>query len=313
MPAEKFIRIARGLIKAIIPIPGLNTPPRTGGSTDSRYCYSTWLRHLILLHKYKKDIPLAIAELGPGDSLGTGIAALICGCEKYIALDAFTYGNAEHNVKIFDELVVLFRNRTPLPDAGEYPNVKPYLDNYEFPAHILTEAVLAMSMAPERLAAIRKEIASPSASNSFINYFVPWQATDIKKETVDLVLSQSVLQFIDMDLIYAAMNKWLKPGGMMAHVIDFSSLGSSKVWNGHWTYSSLEWKLFSVGKKMMLNRSYVALHKAYLEKYKFDLLNIFIYKKEEGYSQNQLAKEFRHLSNDDVKTYAAYMLSAKVN
>ena len=87
MIAEKFFRIAQGLIKANIPSRRLHKPSATGGSTYSRYCYSTWLRHLILLHKYKKNIPAAVAELGPGDSVGTGIAALLSGCEKYIALD----------------------------------------------------------------------------------------------------------------------------------------------------------------------------------------------------------------------------------
>lgn len=313
MAAEKFIRIARGLIKAMIPIRSLHYPSHTGGTTDSRYCYSTWLRHLILLNKYKKDIPSIVAELGPGDSLGTGIAALLCGCEKYIGLDVFTYGNAAHNVKIFDELVVLFNNKTPLPDDKEYPKAIPNLDNYDFPAHILTEEILTRSMTAERLAAIRKELSSPAPSNIFVNYFIPWQVADIKNESIDFVFSQSVLQYVDMDLIYPAINKWLQPKGMMVHVIDFSSLGSSGVWNGHWAYSSLEWKLFSIGKKILLNRSYVALHKAYLVKYNFNLLNIIIYKKKEGFHQKQLAKEFRHLSNDDVETHAAYMLSAKAN
>ncbi len=197
MVAEKFISITKGLIKAILPVPGLGKPSATGGTTDSRYCYSTWLRHLILLNKYNKEIPKVIAKLGPGDSLGTGIAALLCGSEKYIALDFFTYANTAHNVKIFNELVDLFQNRTTLPAAGEYPYLTPYLDNYDFPAHILTEEILASSLSAGRLAAIRNELASPATTNSFINYFVPWTPANIKNESVDFVLSQSVLQYTD--------------------------------------------------------------------------------------------------------------------
>lgn len=313
MIAEKFIRISKGLIKAMIPIRSIHNPSPTGGTSNSRYCYTTWLRHLILLNRYQKGIPGAVAELGPGDSLGTGIAALISGCEKYVGLDIFTYWDAAQNVKIFDELVILFKNKTTVPDASEFPRVRPYLDNYDFPAHILTEEILAVSMAAERLAAIRKELASPAASNIFVKYFVPWQADDIKKESIDFVFSQGALQFAEMDFIYHTMNTWLKPNGMMAHVIDFSSLGMSKVWNGHWAYSSLEWKLFSIGKKMLINRAAVSVHKEYLVKYNFSLLDIITYKKEQGFQQNQLAKEFRNLSNDDLETQVAYMLSEKMN
>ena len=63
--AEKLIRIIKGLIKAAIPISKLHIPAQTGGTTDSRYCYTTWLRHLILLNKKQQGIPVSIAELGP--------------------------------------------------------------------------------------------------------------------------------------------------------------------------------------------------------------------------------------------------------
>lgn len=313
MIAEKFIRIARGLVKAIIPIKKLHIPAQTGGTTESRYCYTTWLRHLILLNKYQKGIPSFVAELGPGDSFGTGLAALLCGCEKYIALDYFTYGSPDRNVKIFDELVTLFNNRTALPCDAEFPLLVPYLDNYDFPADIITEDILAKSMTSARLAAIRKELASPSASNIFVNYFIPWRVDDIKPATLDLVFSQAVLQYTDLDLAYAAISKWLKPNGIMSHTIDFASLGSHSVWNGHWAYTMFEWKLFSMGKKMLINREPLSYHKNYLVKYHFNLLNTLHYKKQGGFHKEQLAKEFRQLSNEDVETHAAYMLAVKEN
>jgi hypothetical protein len=312
MIAEKFIHIIKGLIKAAIPIPKLHTPSRTGGTDNSRYCYTTWLRHLVVLNKYQKEIPAVIAELGPGDSPGTGIAALLCGCKKYIALDYFSYGTAANNVKIFDELVILFSNRTALPDEKEFPLVIPHLDNYDFPAHILTEEVLAKSMAAERLAAIRKELADPGSSNIFVHYFVPWKVSDIKYETLDLFFSQSVLQYVDLRVVYPAINKWLKPKGHMAHAVDFSSLGSHTEWNGHWAYTAPEWKLFSIGKKILLNRAPFCYHKNYLVKYGFNLLNSIIYKNKEGFQKKQLSKEFRQLPDDELEIYTAYMLSAKV-
>ena len=310
---EKLIRIIKGLIKAAIPISKLHIPAQTGGTTDSRYCYTTWLRHLILLNKKQQGIPVSIAELGPGDSFGTGIAALLCGCQTYIALDYFTYGSPANNVQLFDELVTLFSNRTPLPDDKEFPLLVPYLDNYDFPANILTDETLAVSMTTERLAAIRKELESPASTNIFVKCFIPWQGTDIKNETLDFVFSQAALQYADLDLVYSSINKWLKPTGTMSHVIDFASLGSHSVWNGHWAYSALEWKLFGFGKKMLINRAPLSVHKNYLAKYSFNLLNTITYKKTAGFAKNQLATAFRQFTDDDVETHAAHMLSVKVN
>ena len=50
----------------------------TGGTSSARYCYSVWLRHLSLLKENgMHNIPETIAEIGPGDSLGIGLNALI--------------------------------------------------------------------------------------------------------------------------------------------------------------------------------------------------------------------------------------------
>src|SRR5687767_9884078 len=61
----------------------------SGGTTSARYCYSVWLRHLVKAHESGLNSnPGNVAELGPGDSLGVGIAALLSGADHYYALDA---------------------------------------------------------------------------------------------------------------------------------------------------------------------------------------------------------------------------------
>lgn len=312
MPAEKLIHIIKGLIKAAIPLKRLHIPAQTGGTTESRYCYTVWLRHLIHVNKYQQGIPAAVAELGPGDSFGTGIAALLCGCEKYIALDRFTYASPERNVKIFDELVLLFNKRTPLPGDDEFPLAAPFPDSYDFPAHILTEEIMTRSMMPERLAAIRKELAAPAATNIFVRSFIPWKTDDIKEGTLDLVFSQAALQYTHLDLVYSSISKWLKPKGIISHTIDFASLGCHSVWNGHWAYSAFEWNLFGIGKKMLINREPLSYHKNHLARYHFNLLDTIMYKKANGFAKEKLAKEFRELPGDDVETHAAYMISARL-
>lgn len=50
----------------------------TGGTCSARYCYAVWLRHLVLAaeHGLLDRPPRRVVEIGPGDSLGTGIAAI---------------------------------------------------------------------------------------------------------------------------------------------------------------------------------------------------------------------------------------------
>jgi hypothetical protein len=52
-----------------------------------------------------------IVEVGPGDSLGIGLAALLCGVEHYIALDVVRYAQTTRNLQILDELIALLRDR----------------------------------------------------------------------------------------------------------------------------------------------------------------------------------------------------------
>jgi hypothetical protein len=40
-------------------------------------------------------------EIGPGDSIGVGLAALLSGCKNYIALDAIKYTNIDLNMSVF--------------------------------------------------------------------------------------------------------------------------------------------------------------------------------------------------------------------
>src|SRR5215813_9347467 len=100
-------------------IPGIRNfvAQKTGGTDSARYCYAVWLRHLLMA--YENGLPLhpkVVAEIGPGDSFGIGLAALISGAEKYYALDIVDYANYERNSEVFSELVQLFKNKENIPD-----------------------------------------------------------------------------------------------------------------------------------------------------------------------------------------------------
>src|SRR5450432_4034075 len=124
----KFGVLARGLATYV---PGMATlhrhVTRTGGSDSARYCYSVWLRHLVL--SYQNGLctrpPSRVAELGPGDSIGIGLAALLSGADYYYGLDALPLANLRRNVGVFEELIELFRARAAIPGDDEFPGVKP--------------------------------------------------------------------------------------------------------------------------------------------------------------------------------------------
>ena len=96
-----------------------------------------------------------IAELGPGDSIGTGLAGLLSGSEKYYALDVIEYTDIKKNISIFDELVSLFANHSTLPDDNEFPRAVPRLDSYNFPSEIFVNNDLEKFLDKSRIKSLR--------------------------------------------------------------------------------------------------------------------------------------------------------------
>src|SRR5262249_36333386 len=132
-----------------------------------------------------------MAELGPGDSLGIGLAALLSGTRRYIALDVLRYADRTINLRIFEELISLFRDRAPVPSETEFPLVWPQLPSYDFPANIITSTRLDVALQPKRLELIRLAIENPPASlrnSAPVCYVAPWKPGMIENDTVDLIL-----------------------------------------------------------------------------------------------------------------------------
>src|SRR2546425_8934260 len=142
--AQNLYKVARGVTRGMLSyVPSLDLfliKNRGGGGTDSpRYCYSIWLRHLTMAYKNGlSTAPATVAELGPGDSVGVGLAALLTGSERYWALDVIRYTDAKRNLEIFDGLIDLVRNRASIPNDMEFAEVQPSLRSYGFPTEILT-------------------------------------------------------------------------------------------------------------------------------------------------------------------------------
>lgn len=306
--------LLRGL-STYIPWIGQRFVRTTGGTDSARYCYSVWLRHLVMAGKNGLNpCPKTVAELGPGDSLGIGLAALISGCERYYAFDVVAYADPERNLQIFDELVTLFKNKTDIPDQREFPLVKPYLDHYDFPSHLLTDDRLEQALIPSRLKNIREAVCRSPHSDSILQYRIPWYDTNVlEKASVDLVYSQAVLEHVeDLKRVYRAMYLWLKPGGIMSHVIDFSCHGLANHWNGHWGYSDFIWSLIKGKRLYLINREPHSVHLSLLKQAGFRIVCDLKNQSQSGLERQRLASRFQKISDDDLETETAFIQAVKI-
>jgi hypothetical protein len=257
-----------------------------------------------------------VAELGPGDSLGTGLAALLCGAERYVALDAVRYADSARNLQILEELIALFRNRTPIPDQMELPLVQPPLPSYAFPAEFLTSARLETALNPTRLDVIRAALANPGTSlrdGGPLCYNAPWTMRMMEDATIDLVISQGVLQFVrDLPGVYKGMVGWLKPSGIMSHEIAFQSIGITTEWNGHWSCSDTLWKLAVGRRRHATNRAPHSTHIALLQQAGCQVVTDERTVRRSDISRTQLAPRFRHLTDEDLTTSSALIQAVKL-
>jgi hypothetical protein len=246
--------------------------------------------------------PRVVAELGPGDSLGVGMAALLSGADRYNAVDVVQHANVERNLSVLDELVALFSRRADIPGEDEFPSVQPPLQSYRFPSHILTVERLGNALRRDRLERLRASLMACNSDESLIKYRAPWYRTDVIEErSIDLIFSQAVLEHIDrLQEIYEAMKLWLAPNGYLSHSVDLKSHGSASEWNGHWTYSEFAWSVVRGKEKFFINREPKSTHLRLLENEGFCIVCERTTRGRNALSRRQLAKRFRGLKDDDL-------------
>lgn len=286
----------------------------TRGTDSARYCYGVWLRHLLKAYESGIDThPETIAELGPGDSLGAGLAALLTGASRYFAFDVVEHASSELNVTILHELVSLFRARAPIPDRSEFPRLIPNLADYAFPSHILAEDVMRATLDGARLRKIEESVRTCTSTRSWVQYRAPWFGSEvIEPATADMIFSQAVLEHVD-DLpgVYRAMRLWLKSDGLISHAIDFKSHGFAREWNGQWTHSELKWKLIRGKDSWLINREPHSTHLRLLEQEGFRLICHVAGRRPSTVRARDLAARFRNMSEDDLTTADVFLQAVK--
>jgi hypothetical protein len=280
----------------------------TGGTGSARYCYTVWMRHLVKAHA--AGIPTVhscVAELGPGDSLGVGLAALLSGAGRYLALDAKSHANPEQNLAIFEELVELFRRREAIPDDVEFPLVRPKLHDYRFPARILSQDRLFSTLEESRIADIRAAILG-RPSGVRLDYRAPWtDPSVVVSGSVDFLFSQAVLEHVDdLERTYKAMRAWVKPNGFVSHSIDFTSHDTTRSWNGHWTLNDPAWRIVRGTRPYFINREPLSRHLGLLAKYGFALVHV---EKQQASVDPAFrpARRFKGMDRHDVSTRGVFV------
>jgi SAM-dependent methyltransferase len=290
---------------------------RTGGTTSARYCYAVWLRHLVKAHQAGVSVPpRSLAELGPGESLGTGIAALLSGAQAYYAFDVLRYADRETNLAVLDQLISLFRARARVPGPDEFPELRPDLDSYEFPRQILTEDRLDESLRPERLAAVEAVVRGDrdvSRDEIVLEYVPNWRDPDeVPEGTLDMVFSQAVLEHVDdLESTYRAMYRWLRQGGVLSHTIDFRSHATARGWNGHWALGDFSWKLVRGRRPFLLNREPHSTHIALLQRFGLEVVVDIRATRPSDVDRDRLAARFRGLLDEDLTTSDAFIQAVK--
>lgn len=288
----------------------------TGGTDSAAYCYGVWMKHLALLHRNGMDaVPDTVAELGPGDSLGIGLAAMLSGANHYYALDVVEHADREHNLAIFDQLLQMFQQRAPRPTKG-WPDFDDALDDQLFPSQVLTPQRLEQALAPQRTSSIRSALAgeTPVRRDISIRYMVPWfDERVMERDSAGLIVSHSVLEHVvDLEGTYRAMHAWLRPGAWMSHQIDFKCHGLSREWNGYRQYPEALWKLVVGKRPYLLNRQPRSVHEQLWRRNGFELVaELRQTIRDRGLSRAQLSSRWRDISDEDLACSGVFVQARK--
>ena len=287
----------------------------SGGTFSARYCYAVWFRHLISIYEKtgKKNFS-KIAEIGPGDSIGVGLLALLLGVEKYYAFDVVKFANVEKNLKIFYQLIDLLKAREKVPDYKEFPKINPFLNNYDFPYQIYSNEFLDFCLREERIKKIEYSILNQNIKDSLIYYYNDKDIFNnkVQRDTMDLIFSQATMEHVDdITFHYKSMQKLLKKEGLISHSIDFRCHGYASQWDKHWEYSDLYWKLLRGKRPYLINRMPLSKHLNLIESNNFKVLENQIVKLNSNIVNKNKYKKLKDFQDYDFTASVSYILGEK--
>lgn len=332
-------RVARACVKALLPAPlmrqarrlralewkpvakglALRLPlvrpsPRPGnGGTywnpreAAAYGYRVWLKHAAMLHAAGMEFPALVAEIGCGDSLAVGTAAVLSGVRAYDAYDVKRFADPKRDAGRVEAVASLVEARSPLPPGG-WPQVERLVRTPPFAGGV--PAWPHADVSRERVAAVRACLAGNG--DGPIRYFAPWTPGDPVDRSYDLMLSHSVLEYVrDLDGFVAKCAEMVAPGGWMSHQVDLASLGITERWNGHLAYGRLAWWAATGARPYRPARRLASEYVAALERHGFEIAWVLRCEDPTGVRQENLAPPFRDAAREDVSCRSLYIAARR--
>jgi hypothetical protein len=281
----------------------------------ANYCYGVWLKHMLLVDEITgAGIPEVVAELGPGDTIGVGVAALLSGTSHYTGIDTRRFLDANATRAVAEELVELFRARQPFPTQG-WSEIRHLLDEQSFPSGLLAASHHDDLLSEKRITEIMSEL--DKVLNGILSPRIAYRAplsdpSVVENNSVDLLISHSVLEHV-VDIRQTLENSfgWLKPGALTSHQFDLTSHSIVSGWDEHRQFSEGTWK-FVVGRRpFMINRlPYSSILRAF-EESGFRILRADRIQMQATLPREMLALSWRDVSAEDLNTCGGYVIAQK--
>jgi SAM-dependent methyltransferase len=144
----------------------------------------------------------------------------------------------------------------------------------------------------------------------------PWDGISLGRVTpnsVDMICSHAVLEYVsDVEKMYALFHRWLKPGGLVSHQIDFSCHTLARQWNGHWAHPQFIWRCLEGTRPYRLNRQPHSVHINHMLRQGFHVVCDMVCTDRSGIRREQLFKDFRHLTDEDLVIRSAFIQAVKM-
>jgi hypothetical protein len=303
-------RLILGGIKSLLP--GRPSYRMPSSRIDARYGYAVWMRHLCALAAHGFAGPFReVVELGPGDSVATGISAVLSGAHHYVGLDVIDHVARAEAPRQLAELEAMFEQRASVPGPEEFPHLYPALDDRARHSPAVTADPSTSTL--HALAADVAAIARGEPGGGALRYLVPWRFDSIAAGTADLVLSQAVLQEIPHGRRHSALRDtlqataaWLRPGAVASHQIDLG-MYDAEPWNVHWSWSDATWALVRGRRENYVNREPLSTYVRTAEAVGLEVVAVDTVESE-GVADAALAPRYAALPAYERRTRAAHLI-----